>query len=209
MHENSPGDLIRALTVKSSKELNIESLPELMLLAGLRVAKEAKDPQSAHEIPPQLENKKIPFNLSSYHLLETEAISEENLIDLCFAYYCEKGIGVEQSLTQAFQYLKQAADRGLDIAQNDVGYAYAFGKGIEKSEEQAFHNFSLAAFQNYAVALKNLALCYVFDFGTNKSYPLFVQYRLRALEKETHLSSNEKDRIQKLISYALTYDKNH
>ena len=50
-------------------------------------------------------------------------------------FYYDHGTGIEQSVTEAFQYFKLAADQGQCAAQKSVGGMYAQGRGVIKSDE--------------------------------------------------------------------------
>jgi TPR repeat protein len=67
------------------------------------------------------------------------------------------GVGVAQDLTQAIDWIRQAAERGLPAAQYLLGSRYASGIGLEKDTDKSFFWFQKAADQGHLKAVYRLA----------------------------------------------------
>jgi TPR repeat protein len=59
----------------------------------------------------------------------------------------EMGQGTAQDREKALELLQTAAEKGLDVAQADLGLIYLEGKGVPKDEERAFKWLRKAADQ--------------------------------------------------------------
>ncbi len=68
------------------------------------------------------------------------------------------GQGVEQNLTEAAKWFRNAAERGLAEAQHSLAVAYSYGKGVPQNDVQAVKWFAEAAAQGYPRAQYSLGL---------------------------------------------------
>lgn len=91
----------------------------------------------------------------------------------------EKGKGVDKNDEKAFELYRQAAELGLDSAQNMTGVCYDKGNGVFADKEKAFFWFQKAAIQGYAPAQVNLGVCY----EAGKSVPIDEQKAVEWYQK--------------------------
>ena len=80
------------------------------------------------------------------------------------------GIGVEQSNTKGYEYIKTAADQSDPKAQYTLGALYYLGAGVTKDLNKAFYWLNLASEQGYLDAKYNLGVMYEFGEGVIQSY---------------------------------------
>ncbi len=85
------------------------------------------------------------------------------LIGTCY----ENGIGRTKDPAKAFLYYKQAAERGFDVAENEVGLCYLKGNGVEKNFSEALAWFRKAAQKGRPSGLYNVGRCYENGFGVS------------------------------------------
>ena len=79
------------------------------------------------------------------------------------------GVTGQTNKDMAMSYLKSAAEKGYDIAQNDLGDCYYDGCGITQNLEEAVKWYKKAAEQGYDAAQYNLGICYYNGEGTTKN----------------------------------------
>ena len=91
----------------------------------------------------------------------------------------EKGKGVDKNDEKAFELYRQAAELGLDSAQNMMGVCYDKGNGVFADKGKAFYWFQKAANQGYSPAQVNLGVCY----ETGKSVPIDEQKAVEWYQK--------------------------
>ena len=77
-----------------------------------------------------------------------------------------EGLGAEQDIEEARQWLVKAAQAGIDTAQVELGIWLANGKGGEKNEKAAFGWISRAARGGNVIAQNRLAKMLVIGIGT-------------------------------------------
>jgi TPR repeat protein/formylglycine-generating enzyme required for sulfatase activity len=78
------------------------------------------------------------------------------LLGLCFYF----GHGIKQNYSEAFKWIRMAADQGLARAQNNLGVCYDNGQGVQEDKKEAFKWYRIAAEQGLARAQNNLGVCY-------------------------------------------------
>jgi TPR repeat protein len=82
---------------------------------------------------------------------------------------------------EAVRLYKLAADKGLAIAQCELGFQYSLGRGVEKDSKKAAQLYNLAAEQGYAEAQYNLARLYEVGDGVEEDSKQAIQlYNLAA-----------------------------
>lgn len=88
--------------------------------------------------------------------------------------------GYKQSYDKAFYWYKKAADQGLAVAINNLGFCYQNGWGCSKSESKAFTCYKQAAELGVPLAMSNLGTCYEFGNGTRANKNLAVEWYRKA-----------------------------
>ena len=78
------------------------------------------------------------------------------LLGLCLYF----GHGIKQNYSEAFKWIRMAADQGLARAQNNLGVCYDNGDGVKEDKKEAFKWYRIAAEQGLARAQNNLGVCY-------------------------------------------------
>ena len=66
--------------------------------------------------------------------------------------------------------LRQAAENGDPLAQNNLGYAYAIGQGVAPDTESALKWLNRAIASGFVAAQFNLGVLYEYGFGVPKDY---------------------------------------
>lgn len=64
----------------------------------------------------------------------------------------ERGYGTGQNRSRSLELLKAAAERGLDVAQADLGLLYLEGRGVPRDEREGMKWLELAAAQGLVEA---------------------------------------------------------
>lgn len=81
-----------------------------------------------------------------------------------------KGVGVEQNLSQSFQWIKKSAKQGYPPAESNLGSLYVKGIGIDSNNSAAYNWYLKAAKQNYALAQCALGNLYYEGKGVEQDY---------------------------------------
>ena len=93
--------------------------------------------------------------------------------------------GFEQSFEKAVKLYKQAAERGNQVAQENLGYCYYYGRDMDVDYEKAFQYFALGAFNGYPVSLYKIGDMYRKGLYVAKNpFEAFLLYN-RALREAT------------------------
>ena len=93
--------------------------------------------------------------------------------------------GFEQSFEKAVKLYKQAAERGSQVAQENLGYCYYYGRDMDVDYEKAFQYFALGAFNGYPVSLYKIGDMYRKGLYVAKNpFEAFLLYN-RALREAT------------------------
>ena len=74
----------------------------------------------------------------------------------------------EKNMTEAAKLFLQAAEMGLDSAQNAIGWCYKNEKGVPQDSRKAAYWFQKAVDQNHALAQSRLGFCYEWGNGVEK-----------------------------------------
>ncbi|MDY6993102.1 MAG: tetratricopeptide repeat protein [Pseudomonadota bacterium] len=74
------------------------------------------------------------------------------------AHYFNKGKAVAQDLTQAVNWIRQAAQQNHAQAQYTLAQMYREGKGVKQDSAQAYHWYQQAAENNFLLAQYNLGV---------------------------------------------------
>jgi TPR repeat protein len=83
--------------------------------------------------------------------------------------------------------LQQKAAAGDVLAQNNLGFAYAFGRGIEQNFQQAARWFTLSASAGFAPAQVNLGALYERGWAESRDMSMAIRwYRAAADLGEPH-----------------------
>ena len=85
-----------------------------------------------------------------------------------------EGLGVEQNASEAFVWIKKAAEQGLADAQLDLGSLYDAGEGVSQDYHQAALWYRKAAEQGVIAAQYNLAV--MFETGEGLEQNLLQAY---------------------------------
>jgi TPR repeat protein len=84
------------------------------------------------------------------------------------AIMAQNGLGMHENHQLAFQYMKAAAEAGMDIAQHGLGFMYMEGECTDKDAEKAVLWFKKAAEQGLAGSQTTLAMMYEEGRGVKK-----------------------------------------
>lgn len=88
------------------------------------------------------------------------------IINLAMDY--ERGEGVKQDYCKAFDLYLKAAEKGHNLAQEEVGTCYLIGQGTTKNGKKAFLWFMKSAEQGNGRAFWRVGRCYTEGIGTTK-----------------------------------------
>ena len=96
----------------------------------------------------------------------------------------EKGTGVDKNPEMAIKLYLQAAEMGLDSAQNKVGYCYEKGIGVYQDEVKAIEWYRKAADQGYAPAQCNMGRSYKMGWGGTIDEKTAVEWFQKAASQD-------------------------
>ena len=96
----------------------------------------------------------------------------------------DKGNGVEESNTLAFEWYLKSADQGYAKAQYQVGKSYKNGEGVDKDIDKAVEYFAKAAKQDNGDAQLALGKCYLKGKGVEKDEAKAKDWFKRAVKNE-------------------------
>lgn len=89
----------------------------------------------------------------------------------------------EKKMTEAAKCYLQAAEMGLDSAQNAIGWCYKNEKGVMRDDQKAVYWYQKAADQHHALAQSRLGFCYEWGNGVEKdSHKAFEWYQKSAAQ---------------------------
>ena len=101
------------------------------------------------------------------------------LLGLCLYF----GHGIKQNYSEAFKWIRMAADQGLARAQNYLGVCYDHGRGVKEDKKEAFKWFRMAAEQGYADAQSQLGYCYASGEGVEEDKKEAIKWFRMAAEQ--------------------------
>lgn len=81
----------------------------------------------------------------SFAIVAALAREDVALAQHFLGWHYHKGIGTEQSDSQAVHWWRKAAQQGVAESQQGLGWAYANGRGVEEDPVEAYRWFNLAA----------------------------------------------------------------
>lgn len=94
-----------------------------------------------------------------------------------------RGEWVEQDWSEAFKWYSLAADKGNDMAQNNLGVMYCYNdKGLTQDFSKAFSLFEKSAAKNNRLAFLNLGEMYKNGEGVEIDYKKAMEYYKKADE---------------------------
>ena len=102
----------------------------------------------------------------------------------------EKGLGVDQSDTEAARWYRRAAEQGHALAQNNLGEMYEKGLGVERSDSEAAKWYRMSAEQGYVSAQNNLGEMYEKGRGVEQSDVEAVKWYRKAAEQGNASAQN-------------------
>lgn len=105
------------------------------------------------------------------------------------------GKGVAQDTARAVELYTDAAARGIQTAQFNLGYLYLTGDGVAKNELMAETLFRKAADQGFVMAMVNLAQMYRSGYGR---VPQDVALAIKWLELAAPHDPNAKEVLRVL-----------
>lgn len=91
-----------------------------------------------------------------YPLAKKGTLEAQFYVGLMF----DSGLGVDQDVSEAFDWYQAAAERGHSSAQHNLAVAYANGEGVELNSREAIVWWKRAANQGNADAQYNLGIVY-------------------------------------------------
>lgn len=80
-------------------------------------------------------------------------------------WYSEGKHGLEKNVAESSRWFMEAAKRGNDVAQFQMGLRYEAGAGVKKNAKEAAKWYMRAASKNNVVALYRLGCCYYYGDG--------------------------------------------
>ena len=80
-------------------------------------------------------------------------------------WYSEGKHGLEKNVAESSRWFMEAAKRGNDVAQFQMGLRYETGAGVKKNAKEAAKWYMRAASKNNVVALYRLGCCYYYGDG--------------------------------------------
>lgn len=80
-------------------------------------------------------------------------------------WYSEGKHGLEKNVAESSRWFMEAANRGNDVAQFQMGLRYETGAGVKKNAKEAAKWYMRAASKNNVVALYKLGCCYYYGDG--------------------------------------------
>lgn len=80
-------------------------------------------------------------------------------------WYSEGKNGLEKNVAESNRWFMEAAKRGNDVAQFQMGLRYETGSGVKKNAKEAAKWYMRAASKNNVVALYRLGCCYYYGDG--------------------------------------------
>lgn len=95
-------------------------------------------------------------------------------------FYGQPLLGIPVNYNQAVQWLLKAAQKGNDLAENNLGLMYEFGLGVGQNYKIALDWYSKAAARMNVVALSNIGNCYYLGRGTAQDYVKAADYHSKA-----------------------------
>lgn len=114
-------------------------------------------------------------------IIERQESSTEALgvLGTCLFY----GKGIKKDVKKAFEYLKQAAEKGNDNAQARVGCCFYYGRGVDINKEEAVKWFYLSANKGNPIGEKLLGECYIKAEGVAENKRLGISLLQRAFNQ--------------------------
>lgn len=111
--------------------------------------------------------------------------AEEGKADYQYLYGAsfEYGWGVDQDMSQAYEWYKKAADQKQPAAYNAIGNLYRMGNGVRKDIAEAFRWYQLGADAGDAQAMLNVGNCYYFGMGIEKDLSKAMNWWQQAADK--------------------------
>ncbi|RIA82665.1 kinase-like domain-containing protein [Glomus cerebriforme] len=107
------------------------------------------------------ENEVFNYTLDNKNILQNISL---------LAIFYKYGIGTEKNEIKAFELCKEAVEKGLINAMNNLGYCYQHGIGTEKNKNKAFELYKEAAEKGLIDSIHNLGdYCYYDGIGTEKN----------------------------------------
>jgi len=110
----------------------------------------------------------LPIYMKEYQNSQINEILTPN-VDEALGVIYQKGLGVEQSDKEAFEWYSKAAEQGFAPAQNNLGRIYTEGQWVTKNYEEAVKWYRKAAEQGDAIAQHNLGVMYQKGLGVEQS----------------------------------------
>jgi hypothetical protein len=108
---------------------------------------------------------------------------------------------VPRNPAKAFnEYYLVAAQLGLSIAQNTIGYCYCTGSGCNMSDREALPWFQRAAQQGFSQALHNLAYSYRNGLGIEENYASAI---------ECYLLAADQGHVGSMLNLGVMYEDGH
>lgn len=145
----------------------------------------------------------------SYAALIFTALCLMMLTNTCQAVLDETNFSLgEKSYGAAPEEIRPLADRGVAVAQYNLGLMYANGQGVPQDYEEAFKWTRLAADQGHAMAQINLGLIYANGLGVPQSFKeAFKWTQLAANQGNTSAQCHLGDAYAKGLGIPQNYRK--
>ena len=120
----------------------------------------------------------------------------------------EKGLGVDQSDTEAARWYRRAAEQGHALAQNNLGEMYEKGLGVERSDSEAAKWYRMSAEQGDVSAQNSLGKMYKEGRGVERSDSEAAKwYRMSAEQGNVSAQNNLGEMYEKGYGVKKSYSE--
>ncbi|WP_338813141.1 tetratricopeptide repeat protein [Bernardetia sp. Wsw4-3y2] len=109
-------------------------------------------------------------NKNSNEATEEKVVIDDNFLEGIQLYQKAKTFYDDENFQEAIPYLEEAAKKGHEGAQFDLGYLYKEGKGTKQDNEKSLFWFKEAAKQESAMAQMAVASIYLVDKNYNEGF---------------------------------------
>lgn len=116
--------------------------------------------------------------------------------------------GVAQDYAEAMKWLRDAADKGNDVAMYNIGVLYEEGLGVAKDPAEAMKWYRKAAHAGNAIAVKNVGRMYENGIGVSVDYgEAMTWYRAAAMNGEPNAMNAIGNMYEAGRGVAVNYDE--
>jgi|GEM_PF-5816271 len=150
------------------------SIVFLSISANIAHSEQALDKQSDLQVPESVE---------SFKQLAADADNGDPEAQRQLAYRYDRGIGVEEDVDLAVQWMRRSARQSYPPGQRGLGRLFERGRGVEKNYEEAVGWYRVAAEQGDVGAQINLGRMYEHGTGVRRSGEQAMHWYLQAADQ--------------------------